>query len=243
MIPTIDIGRGADRRRPAAWVGWLLPVGFAALAGVIFTGSRHTDIPLPPQQAFDHGSLIVGPRRVAMTDPAHLLVEGRPQTCNGCHQIFNSERPAGTALDYHQSVRLNHGLNDRCVNCHDQGNRERLTLHDGSTVTMADTPRLCSQCHGTVYRDWQRGTHGKTLGSWITRSAAQQRLNCNQCHDPHSPKYEPYAPLPGPNTLRMGEQGHPAVADPGNKRSPLQRWLYELNAPQPGGRPHGEDRP
>lgn len=229
MTPQPTNGQTARRRNLDVPFGWLLPIGFGCLAVALFAGSRQVDIPLAPMQVVDRASLVVAPRRIAMADPAHIVVEGAPQNCNGCHQIFTSNSPAGAALTYHTEIELRHGMNDRCVNCHDPENRERLTLRDGASVLFAQTPQLCAQCHGTVYRDWQRGTHGKTLGSWITHSDAQQRLNCNECHDPHAPKYEPYAPLPGPNTLRMGEQPDAPHAH-GGKQSPLQRWLHKPDA-------------
>ncbi|QYK49289.1 MAG: hypothetical protein KF838_05410 [Phycisphaeraceae bacterium] len=170
-----------------------------------------------------------------MSDPAHILVDGVPQNCNGCHQIFESSSPAGANLSYHADIRLRHGLNNRCINCHDPQNRERLTLRDGATVSIAETPQLCAQCHGTVYRDWERGTHGKTLGSWITGSAELRRLSCNECHNPHAPKFEPFEPLPGPNTLRMGTQHSSPSHDHGEELSPLQRWLGKLDDASPNG--------
>ncbi len=184
---------------------------------------RLVTIPLVPAAKVDSSALIVGPRRVAMTDPPQLLVEGRSENCNACHQVFRSSSVTRAALSYHQEIVLMHGLNDRCVNCHDAENRERLTLRDGETVPFADAPRLCAQCHGTVFRDWERGTHGLTLGSWITDSDQQRRLGCNECHDPHSPRYPAYVPLPGPQTLRMGEQDTDSAAAHGHgKLSPLR---------------------
>lgn len=220
-------------QRVAGWLGWLLPVGFLALAVLLFVGSRGGGVLAPPAVFVDPASLVVGPPRTAMADPPHITVEGRPQNCNGCHQIFRSESPAGATLSFHREVHLSHGLNDRCVNCHDSSDRERLTLRDGTTVPFAQTPQLCAQCHGTVYRDWQRGTHGKTLGSWITHSPEQRRLSCNECHNPHSPRYEPYRPLPGPNTLRMGRQDTESSHSPREERSPLQRWLEHPGPPRP----------
>jgi len=209
--------------RAPGWLGWLLPIGFVCLAAVLFNSSTASDIPLAPSRTFDKSTLIVGPRRVAMQDPPTVQIEGRPQSCNGCHQIFTSSHPGGAALNFHQDLVLHHGLNNRCVNCHDTADRQKLTLRDGATVTVAETPQLCAQCHGTVYRDWQRGTHGKTLGSWVTESQAQRRLSCNECHDPHSPKYPSYVPLPGPNTLRMGDQSAPVHPEHSGKQNPLQR--------------------
>lgn len=230
--PSVGGEETSGRERPPGWMGWSLPIGFLALAGVLFAGSRLGEVPAPPAADVDRDSLFVRPRRTAMMDPPHINVDGVPQRCNGCHQIFQSNSPAGAALHYHQDLELRHGMNNRCVNCHDATDRERLTLRDGATVPFAETPQLCAQCHGTVYRDWQRGTHGKTLGSWVTDSPAQRRLSCNECHNPHTPRYEPYTPLPGPNTLRMGHPGPPASAHPSGKDSPLQRWLREAHASQ-----------
>lgn len=221
------------------WSGWALPIGFVIVAAGFMAFGRSTEIPLSPVRTVDREQLVVGPRRVAMTDPASIEIEGVSQTCNGCHQIFESASPAGTVPEFHTDVRLSHGLNNRCTNCHDASNRELLTLRDGATVPFEETPQLCSQCHGTVYRDWQRGTHGKTLGSWVTHSADQRRLSCNECHDPHSPKYDPMRPLPGPDTLRMGDQSPRPGHGHSEKKSPLQKWLDDR---QPTGDPeHNSD--
>ncbi len=230
-------------RAPSAWPGWLLPIGFFALAVLLLAGSRQGGVSVPTAVVIDRESLRVGPRRAAMADPPRITIDGVPQNCNGCHQIFHSNSPAGATLNYHREVRLQHGLNNRCVNCHDAPNRERLTLRDGAAVSFAETPQLCAQCHGTVYRDWQRGTHGKTLGSWITNSDAQRRLSCTECHNPHAPKYEPVTPLPGPNTLRMGEQVASPAHGAHDEQSPLQRRLRSVQPEQRdhptanGGRP------
>lgn len=225
MTPQPIGGKTPGAPRPAGWLGWIMPIGFGVLAVVLFAGSRQASIPLAPVHMVDRASLVVGPRRVAMSDPAHILVDGVAQNCNGCHQIFTSASPSGAVLSYHEDIRLSHGMNNRCVNCHDPTNRERLTLRDGATVAFAETPQLCAQCHGTVFRDWQRGTHGKTLGSWMTHSDMQRRLSCNECHDPHSPKYEPYEPMPGPNTLRMGNPNRAIHHAGAESESPLQKWL------------------
>ena len=210
----------------AAWLGWSLPVGFATLAVAMFATSRSSDIPLTQSAKVNPKDLVVGPRRVAMSDPPTILVNGQSQTCNGCHRIFDSAHPSGHQPNFHPTIQLSHGLNDRCVNCHDPRDRERLALRNGDTVSFAQTPQLCAQCLVTVFRHWERGTHGKTLGSWMTASADQRRLNCNECHDPHSPRYEPLAPLPAPHTLRMGEQTSQVHDIEAHDISPLQRWLH-----------------
>lgn len=232
-----------QRPHSPAWFGWLLPLGFLAVAAGLLAAPRLSTIPIPPASFVAESDLVVAPRRSAMTDPPRIKVEGVTESCNACHQIFKSAHPARTAPSFHTDIRLRHGLNDRCVNCHDAENRERLTLRDGTSIPFADTPQLCSQCHGTVFRDWQRGTHGKTLGSWVTNSPDLRRLNCNECHDPHSPRYEPYTPLPGPDTLRMGSQSRSPHHGQTGRQSPLQHWLHAPENPpvdqgdQSGGHP------
>jgi len=92
-------------------------------------------------------------------------------------------------------------------------------------VPFSDVQSLCAQCHGPVFRDWERGTHGKTLGAWDLSSPDAHRLTCTECHNPHSPAYEPIEPLPGPNTLRMGEQHKKAHGAHENERNPLRKWV------------------
>lgn len=218
------------RQIPHIVRGIALPVGFTIIAIGLLSSPKRAEIPSAAPVVFDRAALVVAPRRTAMTDPPQMLVEGSMENCNACHQIFQSAHGAGETLSYHADVRLNHGLNARCSNCHDAENREQLTLRDGTAVPYVQTPLLCAQCHGTVYRDWQNGTHGKTLGSWVTGAATQRRLNCNECHDPHSPRYAPYEPLPGPRTLRMGDPPS-AAHHPPAKPSPLQRWLSPSSMP------------
>ena len=232
--------REPQARKHATYpVARFLALSFVILAAVLFVLSGPAPVPLAPQVAVEPSALKSGPRRAAMVDPPSVLIAGAAQNCNACHQIFKSSSPAGAAPTFHTAVVLKHGMNNRCANCHDIDNREMLTLRDGQRVPFGETPLLCAQCHGTVFRDWQRGMHGKTSGSWVTGSPEQHRLTCNQCHDPHSPRYEPYRPLPGPNTLRMGPQeSHTGLE---GKRSPLQRWLTQPKFDSSANPPAGQD--
>ena len=226
-----DRARAAGHRN-----GLLLATGFGLLALLMLSRPGASLAPGSTPRSVDPASLIPGPRRTAMADPAAILISGTPQSCSGCHQIFTPVTKPLAQLGYHEQVKLSHGLNNRCANCHDQQDSQRLVLHDQSTVPFAQAPLMCAQCHGTVYRDWQRGTHGKTLGSWITGAASQRRLVCNECHDPHAPRYTPIEPLPGPDTLRMGDQQHHETHTDPRRTSPLQRWLTTrdtMPAPQP----------
>jgi len=115
-----------------------------------------------------------------------------------------------------------HGDNDSCLNCHAKDDREKLALRNGGLVGFDHVEQLCAQCHGPIYNDWERGTHGKTIGYWDLTSGESIKLSCTQCHDPHQPTYQGMKPLPGPNTLRMGDKhgGHDQI----DENNPLQRW-------------------
>lgn len=220
--------------------GWLVSLGFVALAIALWAGSGKTVVPSAATPDFDLAALDVGPGRVVLGDPPTIPIAGFDQRCNTCHKLFESSWDGVRPLNQHQHIALSHGINNQCDNCHARDDREQLVLHDGSTVAFTRTETLCAQCHGPVFRDWERGTHGKTLGAWDLSSADAVRLSCAECHDPHSPAFEPIAPLPGPNTLRMGPQSaHKWTHD--HERNPLRRWVNqktdsESAHPEGGGR-------
>jgi hypothetical protein len=201
----------------------LIPLVLFALAAFFALDSaRGVELPIPPASGVRASDLHVGPPREALGDPPRIQNGAFRQTCSECHALFPSPEVPRSPLLQHTGIVLNHGLNDRCYNCHSRENRDVLLLRDGMAIGFAEAPRLCAQCHGTVFRDWQNGTHGRTSGSWDGSSSAQVRLVCTQCHDPHSPKYPRLVPLPGPNTLRMGPQDG-AESHP-EKPNPLEKW-------------------
>ena len=69
-------------------------------------------------------------------------------------------------------------------------------LANGDLVSFEESYNLCGQCHGTIFRDWKAGIHGKRTGEWNGRK--QYRL-CVHCHNPHSPRFKPIKPLPPPD--------------------------------------------
>lgn len=209
--------------------GYLVGIGFLIVATMFVFTSKKVDIPIHEQPSVQARQIVPGAFRVALSDPPMINTGTYDQRCNDCHTHFENTRVQGRALTQHTHVRLEHGANDACLNCHDKGNRELLTLRGGETVGFDKVELLCAQCHGPIYRDWENGTHGKTIGYWNTDLGEATKLTCSQCHDPHSPRYEPMQPLPGPNTLRMGDQ-HSGHGDLINERDPLQRWrLLENN--------------
>ena len=99
----------------------------------------------------------------------------------------------------HAAIKLDHGANDRCYNCHLIQDRNKFTANDGSGIMPGNVQKLCARCHGLIYKDWLAGTHGVQRGKWMTPAAFELRnFKCTQCHDPHAPifQFKKYAPPP-----------------------------------------------
>ncbi len=122
--------------------------------------------------------------------------------CSDCHRIIPSPLEMHRTLTQHREIDLRHGINTRCFNCHHRENRDAFVDDDGSEIPWNQPQRLCAKCHGTVYRDWQHGAHGRTNGFWDRRLGEQKRLRCIECHNPHSPPFGPMVPAPGPTLPR-----------------------------------------
>jgi hypothetical protein len=203
--------------------GYFVGIGFLICAVIFVITSKSVAIPFEEQPAITAEQIAPGAFRVAMTDPPMINIGTLNQRCNDCHSLFKNIRDESRELTQHTHIELSHGTNDGCLNCHDKENRETLTLRGESSVAFNQVEQLCAQCHGPIYRDWEKGSHGKTIGYWNAELGESIKLTCTQCHDPHSPAFKPMKPLRGPNTLRMGDQhsNHGELID---ERNPLQRW-------------------
>ena len=125
-----------------------------------------------------------------------LVKAGWSYNCMECHKLFPARWHYEGALNEHKDITLDHGNNRFCLNCHHATNRTAFVDYDGSEIAEADVVLLCAKCHGTIHRDWKAGVHGRQNGYWDARQGDKTRLRCIQCHDPHSPKFKPIAPLP-----------------------------------------------
>ncbi len=133
-----------------------------------------------------------------------------PNNCVKCH--YEEEKYSQMTMDWSMTK---HGQNKvDCSKCHG-GNPISKTLKqakgDGTKFRKLDDrfkkPKgalesfndlafdYCGQCHGTIYRDWKTGIHGKMTGGWNTEK--EYRL-CTYCHNPHNPKFPQLKPMPPP---------------------------------------------
>jgi hypothetical protein len=203
--------------RGGIWAGIPVCLGFLLLAAWFLLGPDLATIPDSKASIIPLEYLSTEPRRIMLADPPVITIDGFERTCMDCHKMFPPREVAPGWLLQHRHVVLNHGINDQCRNCHDSIDRDRLVLQSGESIPYARVVELCAKCHGPIYRDWERGMHGRTQGYWDKDKGEQHRLSCTECHNPHTPRVpamEPVRPLPPPNTLRMskpaeGHQGTP----------------------------------
>ncbi len=229
MIPEAQLPDTLQSRSEgAAAMAWLIAPVFLLTAGWIVFASPPARVPVPPRAVVAPEQILPGARRQPITDPPTVVIGGFAHRCGECHKLFDVPSAPPKGRVQHTHIKLVHGMNDRCFNCHDRKDREKLVRYDGTTLSFAEVPKLCAECHGTLYRDWQRGMHGKTMGSWDAASGKQVRLECNDCHDPHAPAYPKLVPLPAPNTLRMGDQKRHHEEGEAEPHRPLGQW-----APRP----------
>jgi hypothetical protein len=115
--------------------------------------------------------------------------------CSECHADMEADTTR-RELDFHEDIVLKHAEEQRwCLDCHNPNDRDKLRLASGQLISFEESYYLCGQCHGTMFRDWKAGVHGKRTGMWNGKK--QYRL-CVHCHNPHQPRFKPLKPLPPP---------------------------------------------
>lgn len=110
-----------------------------------------------------------------------------------CHNGFYPPLPkskAPRALTMHldiipNTLDLQHGnQNIWCLDCHSAKKRRFLEDNFGNPISFNEPQKLCGKCHGSVYRDWRDGIHGKRIGEWAS-DGKKRWFVCTECHDPH----------------------------------------------------------
>lgn len=211
----------------ALWAGFLVGPAFFLLAAFFLLGPDLSEIPETEGKRIHEAYLSVAPRRAPIGDPPVIHIDGYDRTCMDCHKLFPPREEAPEILQQHVHIKMNHGINTQCRNCHDLVDRDRLVLHTGESIAYSEVVRLCAKCHGPTYRDWEWGMHGRTNGYWDSTLGAMIRLACTECHDPHNPRVpamDPLKPLPPPFTLRMGEaREYHGTEEPDPLRQAIER--------------------
>jgi hypothetical protein len=127
--------------------------------------------------------------------PAPPFTEG-VFPCMQCHESMPPNPERRPLEGMHGDIIFTHDAENRwCLDCHDAQNRDELRLASGTLVPFTESYRLCGQCHGTQFRDWKTGIHGKRTGCW---NGPKRYLLCVHCHNPHSPRFASLKPLPPP---------------------------------------------
>lgn len=139
--------------------------------------------------------------------------------CSDCHEDMevNPKRRQLTEMHEEISKNFNHASQQRwCLDCHNPDDRDKLRLANGDLVSFEESYVLCGQCHGTIYRDWKAGIHGKRTGQWNGKK--EYRL-CVHCHNPHNPRFKPLKPMPPPDNPK--EIQYKKLTDDEIRRNPL----------------------
>lgn len=108
-----------------------------------------------------------------------------------------------------ESAALGEHHSPTCLVCHDGENRDQLRLPTsvgGATVSFNESYKQCLSCHGDKQADYYAGIHGKDVGGYGLKAKSRSkgrgnvriRLQCVDCHNPHSPKRPQVTPLPPP---------------------------------------------
>jgi hypothetical protein len=150
------------------------------------------------------------PARLEGLATGELDAAGRPLrvACATCHALRAPARlPASTAeLDeFHQGLAFRHGALP-CAACHVAGDQRSLHTADGALVPMRDAIVLCRQCHGPQARDYDHGAHGGMTGHWDLSAGGRVRNHCVDCHDPHTPAFQPSRPVLPPRDRAGGHR-------------------------------------
>ncbi len=199
--------RGRSGRWLATGIALVLAVatwrGLHAQGGRDATAGPRSEVKLPavPRPATARPEVgLPGDAYLDRTPPRQtkgldLVRAGWTYNCMECHKLFPARWHYDRPMTEHQDVKLDHGNNRFCLNCHHPANRNAFVDYDGSQIAEADVVLLCAKCHGPIYRDWQAGVHGRSNGFWKAGEGPKTKLRCIQCHDPHSPKFRPLPPL------------------------------------------------
>ncbi len=147
----------------------------------------------------------IPPLSPAYSDPStvrkvrkEMTSDGAP--CKSCHE--GTEPLQGNPKEkgvFHETIKLQHGRNQHCFNCHHRLQPANFSNFDGAPIKLANVELLCARCHGTIYRDWNLGAHGRRSGNWDKTKGPPKTEVCIACHEPHWPVFKPLEAAPKPH--------------------------------------------
>lgn len=170
---------------------------------------------IPPNDPSFASALAVRKARTEMT------FDGAP--CRSCHE--GTEAIQGSPVEkgvFHDRIALKHGRNKHCFNCHHRLQPANFSDFDGSPIKLADVQWLCAKCHGTIFRDWENGAHGRRAGYWDASQGKFKTLVCIACHDPHWPVFKPLRAAAAPHVNPRTRKAAGASA----REEPMEEGLH-----------------
>lgn len=193
--------------------GIALVVGAAVLMPLLGRGEAgRKGVATVAENGEVHPVVIREPRGDSMIDSGKKDANGRPVmvSCATCHdtRVPDAKANDGAKLDeFHVGLRYKHGAL-ACLSCHNAGDYNSLKLASGERLEFKDSIRLCAQCHGPQYRDYQNGSHGGMNGHWDLKTGPRERNHCTNCHDAHQPRYPLVLPVFPPKPVAGESVNH-----------------------------------
>lgn len=137
-------------------------------------------------------------------------------TCHGLLEASPAKALAKHAEGVHAAIKVTHG-DLTCRSCHVPPTFESFRLVSGETAAYSSVMRLCAQCHGDKWTDFQHGAHGGMNGHWDLNRGPRVRNHCLDCHDAHAPAIRPMWPARPPRTrgAESVEEPTPTALNPG----------------------------
>lgn len=129
--------------------------------------------------------------------------DGDAYECSMCHEGFSNDPNLKPLEGEHADLVFDHGLNTDCLSCHNPTNSDAFLNHDGTELASDQSTMLCSKCHGVVFRDWEKGLHGRMSSVWNASFGERKNMDCIECHDPHTPGFPSMKPDPAPALSRL----------------------------------------
>ncbi len=188
-------------------ISWLVS-GFPAY-GAPGTGKSSPDrkaaAPTSSRTSARFGETIHQPEQslgLTVDSPSGVPGETTRVGCGTCHGLLTPSPKKALAKQsegVHAAIKVKHG-ELTCRSCHVPPRFDGFRLVSGEEVAYDSVVRLCAQCHGAKWTDFQHGAHGGMSGHWDLNRGPRVRNHCLDCHDAHAPAIRPMWPAPAPRT-------------------------------------------